>query len=326
MIPVRTSTYGGPILSDIEFRRSRYGEKKVFVTRHLPRLRKAGINTIILPAENMREVETFFLELRESKPTMAQAKSASQVREIVDSGGVACILAASYSILENTINRLELLHELGVRLYTMSGNRRNIFADGCGEKNPSGLSYLGVDLVKRLEDLGILIDVSHSSEKTFWDIFEVTSKGVVVASHSNARRICDNDRNLSDEQISAIAGRGGIIGISLHPTLVSDKPPGLDQVIEHLEYLAKTAGHDHVGVGTDFVDIIEDTFVTKIKTIDPSGKLYGGMLHPYPKDVENVEKISNIFTRLIERGHDPKLVQEISGDNFVKVLERTGHS
>jgi len=321
-IPIRASTYGGPILGDIEFRRRRYSEKKVFVTRHLPRLSKGGINTIILPAENKQEIATFFSELRESSPAMAQAKSSSQVREIVDGGGFACVLAASYSTVEHEVSRLDLLHEVGVRLFTMSGNRRNIFVDGCGERNPSGLSYLGADLVKRLEELGILIDVSHTSEKGFWDIIEATGKGVVVASHSNARRLCDNDRNLTDKQITAISGRGGIIGVSLHPTLVSKQDPNVNHVVEHLEYLAKTAGPENVAIGTDFVDFVEDTFVSKIKSIDPSGRLYGGSLHTYPTGVETVEKVSYILTRLKEKRHDAQLIENIAGENFLKVLDR----
>src|SRR5690606_12054850 len=199
-----------PILSDVQFRTERYGESGVFVKNHLPRLRKGGINAIVTPGESLREIELFVREIGQSEGALELATTPGEVRAVVDRGACACILAASYSTLGDRLDSLPMLHRLGVRLFTMSGNRRNPFVDGCTERSAGGLSHLGVDLVKLLESLGIIIDVSHTSENGVADIFEVTDKAVVVASHSNTRRICDTVRNVSDEQIKAIAARGGM--------------------------------------------------------------------------------------------------------------------
>lgn len=318
---IGASLYGAAILSDVQSRRERYGERGVLVARHLPRLIQGGVNAVFLPAENMDEAESFFRELKESNGKLILTKSAKEVLEVVDRGGCACIFAASYETVGSHLDRLDLLYELGVRLFTMSGNRRNIFVDGCGERSAAGLSHLGIDLVRRLEELRILIDVSHISEKGFWDIFDTTKRAIIVASHSNAKRICDNARNLSDDQIKAIAERGGMVGLSMHPTLVASKDPTVEDVVQHMEYITKMIGSEGVGLGTDFVDCVEDVFRHKIKAMDPTGSLYGGALHTYPKGVETIEKVGNIFTLLEKKGFDSDTVRKLRGENAVRVLE-----
>lgn len=319
---IGASLYGGPILSDVQFRTERYGESGVFVKNHLPRLQKGGINVIVTPGESLRELELFVREIRQSEGRLELAKTAAQARAIAERGGCACILAASFATLGDKLDSLPMLHELGVRLFTMAGNRRNYFVDGCTERGVSGLSHLGVDLVRLLEQLGIVIDVSHTSERGVSDIFEVTSKAVVVASHSNTRRICDTVRNVSDAQIKAFAERGGMVGVSLHPTLVTNGDPSVDDVARHMQVMVELAGVDHVGLGTDFVDYAEDVFHHKIKAIDPTGALYGGVLHSYPRDVENIEKVGNIFTALGKLGFDAAALRKMRGENVLRVFER----
>ena len=317
---IGASLYGGPILSDVQFRTERYGESGVFVKNHLPRLRKGGINLIVTPAESMREAELFLREVKQSDGQIELATTPGEARAIVDRGAVACILAASYSTLNDRLDSLPMLHDLGVRLFTMSGNRRNYFVDGCTERSAGGLSHLGVDLVKLLEKLGIVIDVSHTSENGVADIFEVTDKAVVVASHSNTRKICDTVRNVSEDQIKAIAARGGMVGVSIHPTLVTLDDPDVTDVARHMESMVALTNADHVGLGTDFVDYAEDVFSHKIRAIDPTGALYGGVLHTYPRDVENVEKVGNIFAQLEKMGFDNVKLAKLRGENVMRVL------
>jgi membrane dipeptidase len=297
--PVFGSLYGGPILSDIQFRAERYGERNVFVTRHLPRLKAAGLNAIVTPAESMRELELFVREVKESDGQLAFARTPGEVQHIVDGGACACILGASYATLGERLDSLPMLHELGVRLFTMSGNRRNAFIDGCTERGVSGLSDLGVA-----------------------DIFEVTSSAVVVASHSNTRQIQDLVRNVSADQIRQIAARGGMVGVSLHPTLVTDNDPDVGDVARHMQTMVALVGDDHVGLGTDFVDYAHDVFQHKIKAIDPTGKLYGGVLHEYPRGVETIEKVGAIFERLAEDGVDEASLAKLRGGNLMRVLGR----
>ena len=321
-VEIGASLYGGPILSDVQFRTERYGESGVFVRNHLPRIRKGGLNVIVVPAESVREAELFIREVNQSEGQIEIAHDAAQARRIAARGACACILGISYVTLGDRLDGLEMLYSLGARLFTMSGNRRNYFVDGCTERGAAGLSHLGVDLVKQLEALGIVIDVSHTSENGVSDIFQVTSKAIVVASHSNTREIQDTVRNVSSDQIKEIAQRGGMVGVSIHPTLVTDDHPTVDDVARHMETMANLVGVDHVGLGTDFVDYAEDVFHHKIKAIDPTGKLYGGVLHEYPEGVETIEKVGNIFDRLSNKGFAESDVAKMRGENVMRIFEK----
>lgn len=143
------------------------------------------------------------------------------------------------------------LYDKGVRLMTLTWNNSNPFAGGIGE-NTAGLTLLGRQLVVNCHKLGIVMDVSHLSEKSFWDLAEV-SPCPIIASHSNARALCSNKRNLSDDQIKAIAHLGGTVGINLYPPFLSDSGTAcLDDVIRHIEYMAALVGTEHISIGTDF--------------------------------------------------------------------------
>lgn len=317
---VVASLYGGPMLSDVQFRTERYGEKDVFVKNHLGRIQKGSINTIVVPAESLREAELFVREVHDSEGKLTLVTTPEGVRRAHEAGSTACILGASYSTIGGSLDTLNLLYQLGARLFTMAGNHRNIFVDGCGERDQGGLSHLGVKLVQRMEKLGIIIDVSHTSAKGISDILDVTSDAVVVASHSDTRQICDSPRNLADDQIKAIAKRGGMVGLSMHPTLVKDEDSSLEDVVDHIAAIIAMTSDDHIGIGTDFVDYAEDVFVHKMQAIDPTGALYGGILHSYPTNVESIEKISNIFDLMEKRGFSQSTINKVKGDNFMRIL------
>ncbi len=317
---IGASLYGGPILSDVESRRQMFGETDVFARRHLPNLVAGGLDLVFLPAASLREAAIFYKELRASDGGYALVKSSSEARDVIKGGKFACVLAASYSTIGSDTSLLEMLHELGVRLFTMSGNRRNVYVDGCGERDASGLSYSGIDLVGGLEDLRIIVDVSHASDRGVKDILDSTSRAMVVASHSNSRAVCDNPRNLTDGQIRAIADRGGMVGLSMHPTMVSWDRPDVGDVVDHIDHIVDLVGPDRVGIGTDYVDYIEDTFKHRIKALDPSGEIYGKKLHPYPEGLETVAKVGNLFKALRERGMDEATIDKIRGENVMGIF------
>lgn len=126
----------------------------------------------------------------------------------------------------------ELFHTylaLGAVMFSYGHNRRNLYADGCGEREGGGLSHLGVAVTRKCEELGIILDASHLNERGFWDLMQVT-EAMVVATHSNARALCDHPRNLTDEQIRAIAGRDGLIRVNFFPSFVAKQSPTLNHV------------------------------------------------------------------------------------------------
>ncbi|MBX6342078.1 MAG: dipeptidase, partial [Thermomicrobiaceae bacterium] len=165
-----------------------------------------------------------------------------------------------------------------------------------------GLTGLGRALVRQCNDLGILIDVSHLNEPGFWDVIQETSKPI-VASHSNARALCDHERNLTDDQIKAIAEYGGLVGINYHvgflvkgATKGSEVPIGV--LVDHIDHIVGLVGIDHVALGSDY-----------------DGATMPDALADAAHDV-------NIVHALAERGYDDEAIAKICRDNWLRVFER----
>ena len=158
-------------------------------------------------------------------------------------------------IIENDMSRLDHLYEEGVRLMTLLWNEENCM----GYPNSrdvdvmkKGLKPFGIETVERMNELGMIIDVSHMSDGGFWDVLKY-SKKPVVASHSNARALCPHPRNLTDEMIRALAEKGGVAGLNFYPYFVNENgKAGIEDLVRHLEHLFYVGGEDFVAIGTDF--------------------------------------------------------------------------
>ncbi|MDI4646132.1 dipeptidase [Cohnella hashimotonis] len=153
---------------------------------------------------------------------------------------------------------LRLLHRLGLRMLGLTWNEANWACDGIMEPRGAGLTKEGRSLVAECEALGILIDVSHLSEKGFWETAELARRPF-LASHSNARALCPHPRNLTDDQIRALVAANGLIGITFVPFfLQSRRQAGIDDVLRHVEHICTLGGANHIAFGSDFDGI--DTY------------------------------------------------------------------
>lgn len=149
------------------------------------------------------------------------------------------------------LDRVELFHGLGLRMVQLTYNLQNLVADGCTEAYQSGLTYFGRELVGRLNELNILVDVSHCSEQTGWDAMEISTAPVIV-SHSTSKAVAYHDRGKTDELARAIAEQGGYFGVVVVPGFVRDAPGAtLEDFARHVAHLVDVCGIDHVGIGTD---------------------------------------------------------------------------
>src|SRR5690606_15365141 len=140
--------------------------------------------------------------------------------------------------LEGSLAALRAFYRLGVRAMGLTWNGRNELADGCGDADSGGgLTAFGRQVVQEMNRLGMVVDVSHLSERGFWDVLEV-SRRPVIASHSNARAVCDHRRNLYDAQIRALAENGGVMGMNFCPEFLrSDGPATLEDVVRHIDHI-----------------------------------------------------------------------------------------
>lgn len=197
------------------------------------------------------------------------------------------------------LENLRLFKQMGVAYITLCHNGSNDICDSAkGEPEHNGLSDFGREVVKEMNRLGILIDISHASEKTFYDVLEVSTKPI-IASHSSARALCDHPRNLTDEQIRAIADRGGVVQVCLYNRFVSKKPvPTLLDAIDHINHIVRLVGIDHVGIGTDFDG-------------DDTEELIG---------CRAANELINITVELLRQGYTPEDLDKLWGDNLFRVI------
>ncbi len=188
---------------------------------------------------------------------------------------------------------------------TLTHSNTNNWADSSGDindprvKHHNGLTSFGRQVIAEMNRLGMIVDISHVSDKTFWDVLEV-SRAPVMASHSSCRALCDHHRNLSDEMIRALARKGGLIQINFAPEFLTrrDSPPaGIEDVVAHIAHAVKVGGVDAVGIGSDF-DGIDRT----------------------PVGLEDVSRFPALTRALLERGFSAADIRKIYGANFLRLM------
>ena len=166
-----------------------------------------------------------------------------------------CSVEGMCGIDEQVEERIHWLHAQDIKIASLAWNEENALATGVRGNPERGLSEMGKFAVKSMGDLDMIVDVSHANEKSFWDIIRHLN-GPIMATHSNARALCDHPRNLKDEQLKAIAERQGLIGVVCCGAFVNTDPAKRDvaHLIEHIRYLKQLIGIEHIALGLDFMD------------------------------------------------------------------------
>lgn len=311
-------TYGGPLLTDIRFRRQWNHEKAVLTRHHLSRFQTGKVQALVVPVVSFEEVALLLTEIRESGRALALARNPAEVAAAVAQGSFAVIPSVSFEAIGTSLEYLDLYNLFGVSMFHLALNPRNLYVDGVGEDPPGGLSTLGKNLVERLTAFNILVDVSHTSDRGVWDVLEIV-QGPILASHSNARAVCNNLRNLSDELAKAIVQQGGLIGLSTYPTLIANTAEvSLEQYLDHVDYFANLVGIDAIAVGADFIDYVYELVMPKIRTTDPAKVLYGDKVLT-TQNLASIQDIFRIAEGLTRRGYNDETIAKIMGGNFLRV-------
>jgi membrane dipeptidase len=226
------------------------------------------------------------------------------------------------------LKNLDLFYSLGLRQIQLTFNWRNWVGDGCTERTQAGLSYFGVDMVQRMNELGMIVDVGHTGYQSTLDAVEVSSRPIVY-SHTNCKALCDHPRNKTDEQIKALARKGGVIGLSCFNWFVSDKPRStLEDLLNHFDHVAKLVGPEYIGIGSDF-DIAGWPGREPDAEWEAHKKLYGerewkaikGRFPPYIDEVNNPRRYHTIAEGLQKRGWALADIAGVLGLNFMRVYK-----
>lgn len=280
----------------------------------IPRFRTGGVDAqmvVLWPdpnsfpagfARTMQMYDTVMAQVARNASAIAVAKDSASLRAVLASGRIAAVLCVEGgTAIDESLEKLRSLHAYGARYMTITWNNSFSWATSAADAQSAtkGLSEFGKDVIRTMDTLGMLIDVSHTGIKTIEDILTVT-KNPVIASHSGARKLRDHTRNLTDAQIQAIAASGGVVGVVFHRTFITSSASAtIDTVMKHIDHIKNLVGVDHVAIGSDYD---------------------GGITAPV--GLENVSKLPALTMAMFRRGYTKDEVKKILGGNYRRVFER----
>ncbi|WP_433360397.1 dipeptidase [Streptosporangium sp. CA-115845] len=240
-----------------------------FRERWLPQLREGGVNLQVLPVfiddqyrpegalrQTLRMIECAHVLAEGNADAVRLCLDGAQIDETLAQGRIALVLALeSMPGLDSAVELVATLHRLGVRVASIAHWGRTALADGSGEDaTGSRLTAAGVETVREMERLGMIFDISHLGASGVGHVLELARRPV-MATHSSARALRDHHRNLTDDQIRAVAATGGVVCVNFVPSFLAADPAEftVDRLVDHIEHIAQVGGIDHVGLGPDFV-------------------------------------------------------------------------
>jgi membrane dipeptidase len=247
---------------------------------------------------------------RASRGAVAVCRNVAEIKAAMARGALAVVIhIEGAEAIDADLDFLHVLHAAGLRSLGPVWSRPNVFGHGVPFRFPSspdtgeGLTDAGENLVRVCNELGILIDLSHITEKGFWDVARL-SKAPLVATHSNVHALCPSPRNLTDKQLAAIRDTGGMVGLNfatcfLRPDGSMRADTDIELMVQHLDYLIDRLGEDHVGLGSDFDGAT------------------------VPEKIGSAAGLPVLFDALRAKGYSEPLLTKIGSGNWLNVLERT---
>jgi putative CocE/NonD family hydrolase len=291
----------------------------------LPELRRGGVQVVLSTVAAIEDsryamgVIGRWLHLeRSGQAGLRMARTVAEIEKAAHDHEIAVVLHfQGCEPIEGDLQLLEVYHALGVRVMQLTYNARNRLGDGCLERDNAGLSRFGRQAVATMNQLGIVVDVAHVGERTSLEAIE-HSASPVIATHANACGVYQSRRNLTDQQIRAIAASGGVIGTCAFPGFVGPGQPDLDRFLDHVDYMVQLVGAQHVGIGLDFAQETEEDY-------DYYGYEEDTYPRPpwtYPPGIAEFADVSNIGTGLRQRGYADEDIAAIGRGNFPQGLSR----
>ncbi len=248
------------------------------------------------PAEHCRTIlANLEEELKKNRVSLITAQK--ELKRVAEQGKIGAILSIEGGeALMGDLSLLEEFYRTGVRLITLTWNWKNELGDGILEATGGGLTPFGKQAVAMMEQMGILVDVSHLSERGFWDVAELAQKPF-VASHSCAKALCSHPRNLTNSQIGCLIAKRGGIGINFYPEfLCESKAADIRDVVRHMEYILSLGGEDVLGLGSDFDGVSS-----------------------LPENLRGAEDMKRLAKAMKDAGFDDSLTEKIFFSNFYRI-------
>jgi membrane dipeptidase len=326
----------------------------------IPRMREGGMNGIFFsiwidgrtlgpPAiqKALDQIDAVRENVAKYPKEIVLARTAEDVRRAHAQGKIAALIGVEGGhMIGNDIRMVRIFSDLGVRYMTLSHFYNDEWADSSTDKPAhNGLTDYGKDIVREMNRQGMLVDISHVSDKTFYDALEI-SKAPLIASHSSCRALCNHPRDMSDEMIKALASKGGVIQINYEKSFIdqaykdaSDKATG--GVVEMMDKIKKACGDDEECAGLQMKKIETQliaegklphvTWERIIDHIDHAVKLVGadhvGLGSDFdganmPEGMEDASKLPKITEALLRKGYSESDIRKILGENTLRIMEQ----
>jgi len=292
----------------------------------LPRFREVGVNffslTLAAGAGAGASVESVIeriarvrREIAERSDWLVFAPTVADVR----SAKAANKLAVNFNFQETlpfgrNLDMIQMYYDLGIRQALLAYNQKNLVGDGCSERTDAGLSKFGVDLIKEMNRVGMLVDGSHSGYRTTMEAMEIC-EGPFIFSHSNPFSVFNHFRNIKDDQIDACAASSGVIGVVGAGGFLDDVNASTESIFRCLDYLVERAGPEHVGLGLDYVHDIDGAFAMRKKspTAWPDTVMY---------NYAGAEQTVGLTQMMLDHGYPDQAIINILGENWARVSEQ----
>ena len=260
-----------------------------------------------------------------------QVKETADIYAAKEQGKTGIILSfQNASPIENELDRLGLFLALGVRVIQLTYHETNLLGSGCWERTDGGLSNFGVDAVREMNRLGIVIDLSHVGPKTTMDAIEMSEQPVAIT-HANARSFCGHPRNKEEDALKLLAEKGGVVGATSFANFL---PRGFDSTVEDfvdaIDDMVDRVGIDHVAIGTDsthdqpleFWHYIGSQQGTKFPSTFADGSVPYTELSFQPKGIDSPAEFPNLAEALVNRGYSAEDITRLLGGNWMNLFER----
>ena len=321
---------------------SNWQEPEVFTHLHQGGL--TAINATVAVWENFTEtldnIARWYPRFEKYADIIMPVKTVADIERAKTEGKCGIIFSFQNSDpIEGDLRRLRIFYELGVYVIQVTYNRSNFVGSGYTESPDYGLSNFGLDFVAECNRLGILLDCSHAGHKTTMDTVEASTKPIAFT-HANTRGLYDINRNKTDEELKALAAKGGVVGATGYARFIAQREKTtLSDFVDTIDYMVRLIGIDHVGIGMDFTqgqsqewfrwliagrNIDKDPrFRTDLQGRNRGwvkAKLDPGYKAIYPKGLGTPADFPNLTQSLLERGYSGSDVQKIMGKNFLNLF------
>ena len=263
--------------------------------------------------------------------TLLKVESVADIRKAREAGKIGLIYnLQDSSAHEGNAANVEKLATLGVRVMQLTYNKRNLAGEGCLEPSNGGLTDFGRELVAKINEASVVLDLSHSGQRTTAEGI-AASKAPPTITHGGCRALVDNPRNTFDSEMRAVADKGGVFGLYLMPFLRAKGQPGPEDLLRHIEHAVNVCGEDHVGIGTDNLlngfEINEETRRQQRQAFEQRQK--AGIAAPgeapdifyLVEGYNDMARFDRIGADLRKRGWSSSRIEKVLGENFIRVFE-----